>query len=53
MNQILKFKTKEDKGIFDLNIHTDSFCAFFVSMLGLRRVHIKFIAYNIGKINQK
>ncbi|CAD8212689.1 unnamed protein product [Paramecium pentaurelia] len=44
MNQTLKFKTKEDK---------DSFCAFFVSMQALKRVHIKFIAYNIGKVNQK
>ncbi|CAK66319.1 unnamed protein product (macronuclear) [Paramecium tetraurelia] len=44
MNQTLKFKSKEDK---------DSFCAFFVCMQALRRVHIKFIAYNIGKMNQK
>ncbi|CAD8127307.1 unnamed protein product [Paramecium sonneborni] len=44
VNQILKFKSKEDK---------DSFCAFFISMQALKRVHIKFIAYNIGKINQK
>ncbi|CAK61128.1 unnamed protein product (macronuclear) [Paramecium tetraurelia] len=43
-NQIMKFKCKDDK---------DAFCAFFISMQSLRRVHLKFIAYNIGKLNQK
>ncbi|CAD8116338.1 unnamed protein product [Paramecium sonneborni] len=43
-NQIMKFKTKDDK---------DAFCAFFISMQSLKRVHLKFIAYNIGKLNQK
>ncbi|CAD8118895.1 unnamed protein product [Paramecium sonneborni] len=43
-NQIMKFKNKDDK---------DAFCAFFISMQSLKRVHLKFIAYNIGKLNQK
>ncbi|CAD8162229.1 unnamed protein product [Paramecium octaurelia] len=43
-NQIMKFRCKDDK---------DAFCAFFISMQSLRRVHLKFIAYNIGKLNQK
>ncbi|CAD8205711.1 unnamed protein product [Paramecium pentaurelia] len=43
-NQIMKFKCKDDK---------DAFCAFFISMQSLKRVHLKFIAYNIGKLNQK
>ncbi|CAK59460.1 unnamed protein product (macronuclear) [Paramecium tetraurelia] len=43
-NQIMKFRSKDDK---------DAFCAFFISMQSLRRVHLKFIAYNIGKLNQK